>query len=95
MMGIQLALGRSCITFKPPSFKLKSVKIYGDHGTQVPSLQYAIHQEHKSEEVSLAYKEENQNVVSSGSLLPQVFSSLRTFKANHLKSHSDFQTVLL
>lgn len=94
MMGIQLALGRSWITFKPLSFKLESVKIYGNHGTQVPSLRYAIHQQHKSE-VSLAYKEENQNVVYSGSLLPQVVSFLRTLKANHLKSHSDFQTVLL
>lgn len=77
------------------SFKLESVKIYGNHGTQVPSLQYALQQGHKSEDVNLTYKEENQNVVSSGSLLPQVSSSLRTFQANHLKSHSDFQTVLL
>lgn len=54
-MWIQLALGRSRITFKQPSFKLESVKkkkkTHSNHGTKVPSLQYATSQERKSEEV--------------------------------------------
>ena len=49
MMRIQLAPGRSQITFKQPSFKLESVKIYSNHGTNVPSLQHAANQEQKSE----------------------------------------------
>lgn len=98
-MWIQLALDRSWITFKQPPFKLESVKTYGDHGTRVPSLQYADRQRCSSEELSLAYKGGKQNIASwattglYNSPLSQGSSSYSIFKAN-LKSPSDFQRFL-
>lgn len=78
MMLIPLALGRSWITFKLPSFKLERVKIYSNHGTKVPSSQYATQEEHKSQ--VLLTKGGNQTwllgplVVCEGTPLPQLFS---------------------
>lgn len=100
MMWIQLALGRSRITFKQPSFKLESVNIHSNHGTKVPSLQYATVRNVNSLDKVLLTLGGNQNIapgpplLSAGSPLPQGASSLSTLKANPLNSPSDLQRVL-
>lgn len=99
MMWIQLTLGRSQITLKQPSFKLESVKIYSNHSTKVPSLEYATSQEINLERKVLLMWEGTRTLLlgslpdSGGRPLPQVFSSLSIFKDNYLKSPSDFQRV--